>query len=351
MPDFQNADIFVSLKQYLQDAWKSEVLWWLIATAVAFLVLRLVRGQIIRHVQAAAEKREGHWLEDVAVLLRRTKTWFLLIAAAYVCGRSFTLPSRIFSVVVFCAVVAMWSQAALWADALLSAALARYIKRRREAEKLDSADVTTLSALGFLGRMTIWTAAVLLALMNLGVDVTALIAGFGIGGVAVALAAQSILSDLFASASIVLDRPFALGDFIAVDNKMGTVEHIGLKTTRLRSISGEQIIFANADLLKSRIHNHQRLRERRVEFTLNVAYNTPYEKAAAIPGLLRESVEAQKPVRFERAHFARYGDSALVFEMVYHVLTADYNIYMDVRQAVNLAVFRRFAEEKIELAG
>ena len=241
----------------------------------------------------------------------------------------------------------MLIQAALWADAVLLFAIARYAKRHRE---VDAASVTTLSALGFLGRLVIWTAAVLLAVANMGVDVTAMVAGFGIGGVAVALAAQNILGDLFASASIVLDKPFVLGDFIVVGDEMGSVEYIGLKTTRLRSLSGEQLIFSNTDLLKSRIHNYKRMAERRVLFTVGVEYDTPYEKVAAIPAMLRQAIEAQKPVRFDRAHFAKYGDWALIFEVVYYVLSADYNVHMDVQQAINLELFRRFAEEKIEFA-
>jgi len=244
-------------------------------------------------------------------------------------------------------VVVLLVQAALWADALAADAIAHYTQRQRE---VDAAGATTLSALGFLGRMAIWTAAVLLAAANLGINVTALVAGFGIGGVAVALAAQNILGDLFASASIVLDKPFVLGDFIVVDDKMGTIEYIGLKTTRLRSLSGEQLIFSNTDLLKSRIHNYKRMRERRVLFTLGAAYDTPHEKLAAVPDMLREIIESQRPVRFDRAHFARYGDSSLVFEVVYYVLAPDYNAFMDVQQAVNLAIHRRFAEEKIEFA-
>jgi small-conductance mechanosensitive channel len=201
-----------------------------------------------------------------------------------------------------------------------------------------------------LGRLALWSTVALLVLANLGIDVTAMVAGLGIGGIAVALAAQNILGDLFASASIVLDKPFVIGDFIIVGEDMGTVEHIGLKTTRVRSLSGEQLVFANNDLLKSRIRNFKRMNERRAAFGIGVTYQTPAEKLAAIPAMLREAVEAQSPTRFDRAHFKQYGDSALLFEVVYYVLSPDYNLYMDIQQAINLAVFRRFAEEQIEFA-
>ena len=190
----------------------------------------------------------------------------------------------------------------------------------------------------------------LLILENVGVDVTALIAGLGVGGIAVALAAQNILGDLFSSMSIVLDKPFVLGDFIIVGDMMGTVEKIGLKTTRVRSLSGEQLIFSNSDLLGSRIRNFKRMQERRIVFSIGVAYDTPAEKLTAIPGMLRAAVEAQEPVRFDRAHFAKFGDSALIYEVVYFVLKPDYNLSMDIQQAINLRLFREFADRQIEFA-
>jgi small-conductance mechanosensitive channel len=191
---------------------------------------------------------------------------------------------------------------------------------------------------------------VLLALDNMGVNITGLVAGLGIGGIAVALALQNILGDLFASLSIILDKPFVIGDFIVVDQLMGTVEHVGLKTTRIRSLSGEQVIFSNAGLLQSRIRNFKRMAERRVVFTVGVTYQTPYEKLARISALLREAVELQQGVRFDRAHFKEYGDFALVYEIVYFVTSPDYNKYMDIQQAINFEIYRRFQQEGLEFA-
>jgi small-conductance mechanosensitive channel len=187
----------------------------------------------------------------------------------------------------------------------------------------------------------------LLALENLGFNVTTLLAGLGIGGVAVALAAQGILGDVFASVTIALDKPFAIGDFITIDDVMGTVEQVGLKTTRLRSLSGEQIVLANTDLLKGRVHNFKRLSERRVEFTLGVAQDTAASKVALIPAIIREAINAQPKTRFERAHFKKYGDANLIFESAYYFGDPDYNLYMDVQQAINLAIQRGLQEEGI----
>jgi small-conductance mechanosensitive channel len=214
----------------------------------------------------------------------------------------------------------------------------------------DAAGATTVNALGFIARAGLWWVLLLMGLSNLGVDITAFIAGFGIGGIAVALAVQNVLGDLFASLSIVLDKPFVIGDFIIVDDLLGTVEHVGLKTTRLRSLSGEQLVFSNSDLLNSRIRNFKRMYHRRVVFEFGVTYQTPYEKAARIGALVREIVEAQEKTRFDRAHFKEYGDFALVYEVVYHVLEPDFNVYMDIQQAINLEIFRRFEEENISFA-
>jgi len=182
------------------------------------------------------------------------------------------------------------------------------------------------------------------------VDVTALIAGLGIGGIAVALAAQNILGDLFASLSIVLDKPFAVGDFIVIDDLKGAVEHVGLKTTRLRSVDGEQIVISNSDMLNSRVRNYKRMQERRAVFQFGVLYETPPEKLAGIPALVRGIICALGPVRFERAHFKELGDSAYIFEVVYWMLDPDYGVYMDTQQAINLGLVRAFAGEDIGFA-
>jgi small-conductance mechanosensitive channel len=208
----------------------------------------------------------------------------------------------------------------------------------------------TMNALGFLGRLALWSLVVLLILDNLGVDITALVAGLGIGGIAIGLAVQNILGDLFASLSIVLDKPFVLGDFIIVDDLMGSVESIGIKTTRVRSISGEQLVFSNSDLLDSRIRNYGRLYKRRVVFTLGVTYGTAKDKLEKIPGIVREAIKAQEKAKFDRSHFASYGDFSLNFETVYFVMDSDYNLYMDIQQAINLEVYQRFADEGIEFA-
>jgi small-conductance mechanosensitive channel len=210
--------------------------------------------------------------------------------------------------------------------------------------------ITTLGALSFVLRLGLYALVLIVALDNVpGVEVTALIGSLGISGIAVALAVQNVLGDLFASLSIALDKPFVLGDFVEIGADSGTVEHIGLKTTRIRRISGEQLVVGNTDLLNSRIRNYGRMAERRVVFGVDVAGETPHEKLERIPEMLREIIEAQLQVRFGRAHFSTFGDSSLTYEVVYFILDPEYDLYMDTQQAINLAIVRRFAAEGIQI--
>jgi small-conductance mechanosensitive channel len=209
---------------------------------------------------------------------------------------------------------------------------------------------TTIQAVGYAGRFALWALLVVTALQNFGIDVTALVTGLGIGGIAIALAVQNILGDLFAALAIVLDKPFVVGETIHVDNIIGTVEHVGLKTTRLRSLSGEQIVISNNDLLKSRIRNYKRMQERRVVFQLDVTYDTPAEKVARIPQIVRGVIERQPITRLDRCHFLTFAESSLRIEAVYYVLDPDYNRYADTQHAINLELLREFRREKIEFA-
>ncbi len=199
-------------------------------------------------------------------------------------------------------------------------------------------------------QFVIWAVALVFLLDNLGVKISAVVAGLGIGGIAVALAAQAVLGDLFSYFVIFFDKPFEVGDFIVIDEKMGVVEYIGIKTTRIRSLSGEQLVFSNTDLTNSRVHNFKKMEKRRVVFKLGVLYQTGLEQLKRIPVIVSEIIVAQAEADFDRGHFASYGDSSLNFEFVYYVNGADYNKYMDIQQSVNLGIFEAFKREGIEFA-
>lgn len=323
---------------------------WLIAVCIlmaVFFVLKIIHRIAISRLSKLAATTDNQ-LDDLLVsMLKETKFFVLLIASAYVASHAITLKPSVALLWQKAVILMLIVQGGLWASTGVKFWLSLILQKRMDQ---DASSATTISLLGFVARLILWVIVLLLILDNLGVNITGLVAGLGIGGIAVALALQNILGDLFASLSIVLDKPFVVGDTIAVDGLQGTIEHIGLKTTRVRSINGEELVFANNDLLKSRIHNYKKMQERRIVFCLGVTYQTPLEKLTLINRMVQDIIETQANVRFGRIHFKEYGDSALNYEVVYFVKDQDYNIYMDAQQAINLEIFRRFAEEGIAFA-
>jgi small-conductance mechanosensitive channel len=323
---------------------------WLVAGIVFVVVgssLLVARTLLARRLGKIAERTATSADDAVVDLLRRTRHFFILAAAVAGATLFLELPERALDVGRVLGTIALIIQIAIWGNGLITFWFKHYAEQKAEA---DISSRTTIAAFSFVARGILWIMLALVALNRLGYDVTALITGLGVGGIALALAVQNILGDLFGALAIVVDKPFVVGDTISVDTLTGTVEHIGLKTTRLRSVNGEQLIFSNADLLKSRIRNFKRMQERRVLFLIGVRYDTPPDVIARIPTMIREAIEAQSPVRFDRSHFSAYGDSALTFETVYFVLTADFLTYMNIHQAVNLTLLRKFAAERIEFA-
>lgn len=314
--------------------------------AAVFLVLLSLREIVVRRLAKRAEKSPNGFDDLVVSLGRRAQIVVIAVAALYAGSLYVTLTPRQEQILRAAAEIAVFLQVALWA----SVAIDFWLARQRRRMDHDPTSVALAGVLRFVAKLTLWTLLLLMALDNVGVNVTALITGLGVGGIAVALALQNVLGDLLASLSIVLDKPFVLGDAITVDTLTGTVESIGLKTTRLRAVSGEQLVFANSDLLKSRIRNWKRLAERRVVLAFGVPYDTPPDVIEHIPGMVRALVEAQELTRFERAHFKGFGASSLDFEAIYWILTPDYGLYMDRQQAVNLGLLRAFEREGIDFA-
>lgn len=239
----------------------------------------------------------------------------------------------------------LFFQIGIWVNSIIT----QFVEDSAAASK-DAGRTTTINALSFLGRIAVWLTISILVLDNLGVNVSALLTGLGIGGVAIALAVQNVLGDLLASLSIVLDKPFVIGDAISVGEDSGTVEHIGLKTTRLKSDTGEQLIFSNSDLLKSRIRNFKRMRDRRVTVRIGVPYETPVEQLAKVPAIAEKILNTQSHTIFERCHLKHFSDSAVEFEIVYWVRSPEYKVYMDMQHAFMLSLLKAFHEEKIEFA-
>jgi small-conductance mechanosensitive channel len=323
---------------------------WLIALGITiawFLAMLAIRRVIRLYDARLRKKTDVDYMELVTSTLGRTTVLFMLILAAEMGLTTLTPSSMITRISRSVVMIALIWQVGIWSTAATTAFLDR---RRQQSIKTDRATAGSLSIIGIIARMAIWTVVALLILENAGVDVSALVAGLGIGGVAVALAMQNILGDLFASLSITFDHPFVLGDLLHVEGYSGRVEHIGLKSTRLRSVNGEQIILSNADLLRSRLRNYGRLDERRVEFTLAIAYGTDTDTLERIPRLIGEIVSAQSGTRFDRCHFARHGPWSLDFETVYFVLSPNYARHMDIQQQIQIQLHRAFARAGIEFA-
>lgn len=317
------------------------------ATAIMFVLLLSVNRLVVRKLRLIASRTDTKIDDLLAEMLGRTSPIVLLIVAAVVGSNALTLRTAAESIVVQGFWLAVLIQLGLWGNGAVSFWLERSMQ---QASGAQTGTTATMTAIGFVARLALWSLVILVGLSNLGVDITGLIAGLGIGGIAVALALQNVLGDLFASLSIVLDKPFVIGDFIVVDQLAGTVEYVGLKTTRIRSLSGEQLIVSNADLLRSRIRNFKRMNERRILFTFGVTYQTPTESMAKVAQIAKDVIQTQRGVRFDRAHFKEFGESALVYECVYFVLSPDYNVYMDIQQSVNIGLARALQSEGIGFA-
>ncbi|MHB8194112.1 MAG: mechanosensitive ion channel family protein [Bellilinea sp.] len=324
---------------------------WLTALGVGagiYLLLMLLRGIFRRRVKRLDEQGRLRGAPLVKRLLKDLHGIFILALALWVGSRWLTLPESVENSLRIAVMAVALFQAGLWIVALVEYMLDR---RVRQTSPDDSARRTTLNALGIIARIVVWTMIILIGLENLpNVDVTSLITGLGIGGIAIGLAVQNILGDLFSSLTIALDKPFVIGDSIAVGEFTGTVEHIGLKSTRVRAISGEQLIFSNSDLLSSRIRNYKRMEERRVAFTLRVDFDTAPDKLERIPQLLREVIEPQPQAVFDRAHFQSISELGLQFEVVYRVKTAEYDAFVALQNSINFEIHRRLQAEGIQLA-
>lgn len=317
----------------------------LLAFLVTFTILPFIRGYVRTLRKRYAATTYPVALEIVSLFAARTRVWFLWALALWIAESLLVVPQKIDRVFDGTMLILTALQIGMWAHAAVG-----YLLHHRRGVSQDVDLTGSLAIVNFVAGMAIWVLVLLLALDNLGVNITALVAGLGIGGIAVALAVQAVLGDLLASISIALDKTFVVGEFLIVGAEMGTVEKIGIRSTHLRSLGGEQIIISNADLLKSRVRNYGRMYERRVLFTIGVTYETPRDRLQQIPAILEAAVRMQDKTRFERSHFVAYGDFALTFETVYFVRDADYTVYANVQQAINFQILDEFARLGIEFA-
>jgi small-conductance mechanosensitive channel len=316
-------------------------------SAAMFVVLVTVRNLLVRYLGAIA-RRTATTVDDLAVSLLGSTSWVVIAAAALVVGKEFlTLRPVIGRIMNTVLLLSLVGQGVVWGGRVIRYWVDEALRSRMSTDASTSGTVT---AIAFGAKVVLWSVAALLTLDNLGVNITTLVAGLGIGGIAVALAVQNILGDLFASLSIILDRPFVPGDFIVVGDMLGTIDHIGLRTTRIRSLSGEEIVFSNNELIRSRIRNFRKLLERRVVFTLGVTYDTPMERLRSIGPAIGSIIRSAGPTRLDRVHLKEFGASAMIYEVVYFVLDPDFTRFMDVQEAINFGVLEYFRSNRISFA-
>lgn len=319
--------------------------------AIAILVIGFIAVAIIRTIVLGRMKR---WATRTAVplderlvhLVERPAVRLLYLGVIYVAVGNLALHpilERVLEVV--CIIIATVLVVSVLCSVLEYSARTYWFDRR-ESAALEQTFSALLPAL----KTVIWAIGAIFLLSNLGFDISAVIAGLGIGGLAIALAAQGILADLFSYFSILLDRPFEIGDFILVGDFIGTVEKIGIKTTRLQSLTGEGLVMSNTDLTSSRIKNFTRMKRRRINFALGVTYETTHEQMKGIPAVIKEIVDRTEGVTFDRAHFLSYGDFSLNYEVVYYVETPDFGVYADAQQQINLDLKEAFEARGIEFA-
>ncbi|PIQ87337.1 MAG: mechanosensitive ion channel protein MscS [Candidatus Omnitrophica bacterium CG11_big_fil_rev_8_21_14_0_20_45_26] len=311
------------------------------------LIFALVKKLTVVRLRRFAKKTVSDLDDFIAELVNKIGFPSFVVISLYIATQPLHLEKTLESIIKYLFVVVITFRAVTLLQQIAAYGVAKSYQKARPD---DPAAQTVVKNLTAALRWAIWALGLVFVLDNLGINISALVAGLGIGGIAVAMASQAILGDAFSALSIFVDKPFQVGDFIIVGDFMGTVEYIGLKTTRVRSLGGEQLIFSNTDLTSSRIKNYKRMYERRVLFNIGVIYQTSSEQVKKIPFLVQEVINKIEGIRLDRVHFASFGDFSLNYEIVYYVLSPDYNVYMDKQQAINFALKDVFEKEGIEFA-
>jgi len=309
-------------------------------------MIKVFQHFILRHLRKWAEKTATTIDDFLLRIIQRLILPLAYFGAFYLSVNILSLHPLLKKIIDITGMAILMLFAARLALSLMGYGFNLYFTKRGKDVTSDRSLTGILAVL----KVAVWALAIVVFLDNLGFKISAIIAGLGIGGIAIALAAQAVLGDLFSYFSILFDRPFEVGDFIILDQYLGTIEHIGIKTTRIRSLGGEQVILSNTDLTSSRVRNYKRMGKRRVVFKLGVTYQTSLEQLKVMPGIIEKIIKGVKDTTFDRAHFFSYGDFCLVFEVVFYVMSRDYNKYMDIQEEINFAIKKEFEARDIEFA-
>lgn len=322
---------------------------WVIAFTIiagSVLLLKLVKSIVLQQLKSWSKKTDTT-IDDFLVLsIEKSILPFFYLLSIYFGLSYLSFGEKIHNIFRIAILVA----ATFFTVRLITSIIGYLVENFTRSQQ--DADTKRKQARGIvvIVNIVVWIMGIVFLIDNLGYDITTLVAGLGIGGIAIALAAQAVLGDLFSYFVIFFDKPFEIGDFIIIGDKMGVVEYVGIKTTRIRAIGGEQLVVSNTDLTNSRVQNYKRMEKRRVVFSIGVLYETSPDKLKLIPGMIKNIIEEQPDLVFDRVHFSNFGNFSLNFEIVYYIPTADYNIYMDRQQAINLAIFEEFQKRNIEFA-
>ncbi|MCK9614192.1 MAG: mechanosensitive ion channel family protein [Candidatus Omnitrophica bacterium] len=316
----------------------------LLLGAILIIILKVI---ILKRIKAFTKKTKTDIDEFLVGLFEKMALPLLCYSVFYLSSRYLTLSPGIDKAIKICGMIFVTIQGIRSFIAIVAYAVEKYWVKRG---KLSAAVTHNFKTLMTIFKIFLWGVGIVFLLDNLGFKISAVLAGLGIGGIAVALAAQTILADLFSYFAIFFDKPFEVGDFIVIGDFLGTIEHIGIKSTRIRSLGGEQIVFSNSDLTGSRLRNYKRMAKRRVVFTIGVTYQTRLTQLKEIPDIIKNVIENIKDTIFDRAHFFSFADSSLVFEVAYYVLSQDYNKYMDIQQEINFGIKEELEKRGIEFA-
>jgi len=338
------------LDEYLtQELWNNTTKDYLMAMGfiiVGILIVRVFKKTLLKKIKKLTEKTTTNFDDYLVEAIEKFVIPAIYISIVFTGIKTLTISDGFRGIIINAHKVIL----AYYTFRLVSRVLTLLLKTWVREQENGEEKVKQIGGLILIINMLIWGIGFLFLFDNLGYDVTAIVAGMGIGGIAIALAAQNILGDLFNYFVIFFDRPIEIGDFIVIDDKNGVIEKIGIKTTRIKTLSGEQLVVANSDLTSSRIHNYKKMQRRRILFGVGVSYETNTVDLKKIPGILKEIVSQQKPITFDRAHFKEFGDSSLNFEVVYYIEDAAYNTYMDVQQQINFDIFDKFQSMGIAIA-
>jgi small-conductance mechanosensitive channel len=324
--------------------------WALVWFAGLMLVFKIFKVIIIAKLKSLSKKTDTDLDDFLIRLVNEVKPPFYLLVALYFGLQSLSFNELADKIIFAVFLITVAFQAIIIAQKVLDFVLEKKLLNDQQDNKEQKNKRAAIKLFGQIAKAMLWVLGLLLVLSNLGVDVTSLIAGLGVGGIAIAFALQGILGDLFASFSIFLDEPFKVGDYVQAGSESGTVQKVGIKTSRIKTLAGDELVVANTDIASARVHNYGKMEKRRISFDIGVTYEAGSKKLKKIPDLIQKEIEKTDKVEFGRCHFKQFGDFALVYEVVYIVQDSSYDVFMDAQQQINLGIYESFEKEGIEFA-